>query len=704
MEFADSTRSFRPRPYRVLSWLAAALLFSTILSPGHAGQNPIVIENSHPGTSEWRLSRWSSDTEQQIKGYASAASIDKGEAITFYVTVNPAQSYDIKIFRMGWYGGAGGRLMHESGLLEGFRQAAPILDAETGLLYCPWEASYTLSIPTSWTSGVYLAKLTNAEGYDNYIIFTVRDDERVADFLYQQPVTTYQAYNAFPAGTGKSLYVFNSYGANTITGTPRAVKVSFDRPYWGSGAGDFLTWELDLLMWLEKNGYDINYATDIDLHRQGFQLLKPYQALLSAGHDEYWSKPMYDAAERARDAGIDLAFFGANAIYWQMRLEPSVHGIPDRTMVAYKDASLDPETDPALKTLRWRDLGRAEQALVGIQFVADGEFSSDGSTNADYVVINSDHWVYADTGLSDGDHIPGLVGYEADALFADNLFPEYPQPVSDNHTLLSASPFITHDGRQVTANSSIYQAPSGAWVFATGTMSWSWGLNREGLISPAIQTTTANILDRFIDSGTSNEETCNIYWSSDLSSDPADSLFDTGMGGHHGGRMWSSRSHDGMRYRPSRGGMGHHGKDRRANSNLEILSTLEVEEWGTITDINVIDLSGSEFGAFRNLKITLTSPDSTKVLLAGACNNVSTFSLNLDDDAEQRLGNRNRADCLPDDGDYYVPKRSLDRFIDEQSGGTWTLQITGKRKYRRWSAVTAGRLDSWGLEICQTSD
>jgi len=232
--------------------------------------------------------------------------------------------------------------MYESGPLDGFKQADPVLDADTGLLYCPWEASYTLSIPTGWTSGVYLAKLTNAEGYDNYIVFTVRDDDRTADFLYQQPVTTYQ-----------------------------------------------LTWELDLVMWLEKNGYDVNYATDIDLHRRGFELLKPYQALLSAGHDEYWSKPMYDAAEMARDSGIDLAFFGANAVYWQMRLEESADGTPNRVMVAYKDANLDPETDPELKTLRWRDLGRAEQALVGIQFIADGEFSSDGSTNADYVVINS---------------------------------------------------------------------------------------------------------------------------------------------------------------------------------------------------------------------------------------------------------------------------------------------------------------------------
>ncbi len=695
MEFSGYRRYLHRNLTRALLWPLTGFLFGIISLALHAGQNPVVIENSNPGTTEWRLTKWASDVEMQIKGYASATSVNLGEEITFYITVNPAQSYNIQIYRMGWYGGTGGRLMHESGPLDGFKQADPVLDADTGLLYCPWEASYTLSVPTSWTSGVYLAKLTNAEGYDNYIVFTVRDDDRTADFLYQQPVTTYQSYNSFPAGIGKSLYAFNSYGANTITGTPRAVKVSFDRPYWGSGAGDFLTWELDLVMWLEKNGYDVNYATDIDLHQRGFELLKPYQALLSAGHDEYWSKPMYDAAEMARDSGIDLAFFGANAVYWQMRLEESADGTPNRVMVAYKDASLDPETDPELKTLRWRDLGRAEQALVGIQFIADGEFSSDGSTNADYVVINSDHWAYADTGLSDGDHIPRLVGYEA-----DSLFPDFPQPVSNDYTLLSSSPFTTYDGQQVTTNSSIYQAPSGAWVFASGTMSWSWGLNREGVVSPAIQTATANILDRFIDSDASSGETCSIYMSDDLSTDPDGVLFGASMGGHRGGWMWGGWSNGGMGM--GRGGMGHHGGGRGAGSRLEISSTLDVDDWGSITDINVIGLSGSDFDAFRNLKITLTSPDSTRVLLAGACNSISGFDLNLDDDAEQRLGRRNSSDCLPNDGDTYMPKKSLQRFIDEQSGGTWTLLITGKRKYRR--STDSGHLDGWGLEICRMEE
>ncbi|GEM_PF-2959671 len=701
MEFFNYCTSCRKRERgRVFQLIVTAIIVSWIAAKAYAGQNPIVTENGNPGTSEWQLANWANDIDQQVKGFASATSVNKGGQISFYVTVNPAQSYDIKVFRMGWYQGEGGRLMYESGPLSGFPQPGPIMDADTGLLVCPWEESYTLSVPDDWTSGIYLAKLTNSEGYENYIIFTVRDDDRSADFLYQQPVTTYQSYNSFPAGIGKSLYAFNSYGANTITGTPRAVKVSFDRPYWGSGAGDFLNWELDLVMWLEKKGYNITYATDIDLHQRGVELLEHHQALISAGHDEYWSKPMYDAAEAARDSGIDLAFFGSNAIYWQMRMEPSADGEPDRVMVSYKNADLDPATDPGLKTVRWRELGRAEQALVGVQFIADNEFSADGSTNRDYVVINSEHWVYAKTGLSDGTHLPGLVGYEADALF-----PDYPQPESSNYTLLSASPFTGENGEEVTANSSIYQAPSGAWVFATGTMSWSWGLNRDGLANPAIQTTTANILDRFIDPGAPSSEVCSIYTSSDLSAESSDSMFDAGMG------MWA----DSSRWRRGRGGMwassSHHGMGPhhgwghgswRPRNNLDITSTLEVDDWGTITDVNVVNLSGSDMGGFRNLKISLVSPDSTEVRLAGGCNRVSTFDLNLDDDAYRKLGRKHRSDCLPDDGDSYLPKELLESFIGEQSGGTWTLNITGQRKFRRSSG--SGSLDSWGLEICRIEE
>lgn len=518
---------------------AIILLIGSIATAQAQDQNPVVVENAKPGTDSWTINNSANDTDQQIKGFASATSVNKGENIDFLVSVNVAQTFDIDIYRMGWYNGAGGRLMTSISSLNGTPQAAPDYDITTGMVSYRWKTSYTLAVPSSWTSGIYLAKLTNSQGYENYISFVVRDDARTSDFLYQQPVTTYQAYNPFPriqnqtplrllpgvepntgislagltalprppatryrpvaaltdlsaveqADIGKSLYEFNSSSTSTMAGTTRALKVSFDRPYEGWGDGQFFSWEYYLVGWLERNGYDVAYATDVDLHRRGASQLQRTKALLSAGHDEYWSQAMYDGAEQARDSGKDIAFFGSNAVYWQIRFAANADGVANRIIVCYKDPALDPETSPALKTTRWRDVGRPEQTLVGVQYITDNEWAF----NTDYVVSNSDHWAYAGTGFSDGDTVRGITGYEVDTLHAGTALPQ-----SQNQTILSASPFTGRDGTNTLTNASIYQAPSGAWVFATGTMSWPWALQHESFLDERIQITTHNILRRFI--------------------------------------------------------------------------------------------------------------------------------------------------------------------------------------------------------------
>src|SRR5438034_1278072 len=162
------------------------------------------------------------------------------------------------IYRLAWYQGTGARLRLHEGSLSGTTQSPCVPDATTGLIACDWSASYTLSVPSDWTSGVYLGLLTNAQGFQNYVLFVVRDD-RPAPFLYQQNIMTNQAYNNYPndGRTGKSLYTYNSYGANTISGETRAVKVSFDRPYadFGFPQAD----EMEFIRWIERMGYDVTY-------------------------------------------------------------------------------------------------------------------------------------------------------------------------------------------------------------------------------------------------------------------------------------------------------------------------------------------------------------------------------------------------------------------------------------------------------------
>jgi hypothetical protein len=436
-----------------------------------------VIENQQPGSSAWQIPWGSSSTDAagQIKGYASAVSVNKGENITFYVTVNPVQTYTIDVYRMGWYQGLGGRLMQHVGPLSGTQQPTCPTDPTTGMIECQWAPAYTLSTQMQWTSGVYLALLTNSKNFQNYIVFTVRDDNQTAAFLYKEPVNTYQAYNNYPADntTGKSLYAFNSYGANTMNGSPAAVKVSFDRPYEGDGDASiygqgFLYWEYPFVRWMEKAGYDVTYATDLDIHNNGAQILN-YRGFLAVGHDEYWSKPMYDAVGAARDGGVNLAFLGADVSDWQVRYESSSIGTPNRVLVCYRYANLDPVGDPSLTTVEWSSppLSRPQQSLVGLQYAAEVPWHPQGW--ATYVVENSSNWVYAGTGFHDGDTVPWIVGYEADRMYSE--FP-LPNAVSGTYTLLSQST-LGNGGPSDYANSSVYQAPSGAWVFAAGTMAWT---------------------------------------------------------------------------------------------------------------------------------------------------------------------------------------------------------------------------------------
>jgi hypothetical protein len=494
--------------------LAAAAIVGSLLIAGcgsggsnstsqAAGEEPRVVrENRKPGTDAWQFWRYgyerADDTAEQVKAYASHTSVDRGQVLTLFVSVNPPQAYTIDVYRIGWYGGLGGSHVATLGPLPGVTQPPCPLDERTGLISCDWTPSAALEIPPTWVSGVYLGVVRNDARFASFTIFVVRDDAHSPDVLFQSSVTTFQAYNDYPSDgrRGKSLYG-SSFGAPTVAGNTRAVRVSFDRPYAGDGAGQFLDWEIDFVRWLERSGYDVGYTTDVDTHADGARLLTS-RAFLSVGHDEYWSREMFDAVERARDAGVHLGFFGANAVYWQIRFVPSASGEPNRIIECYKDAAIDPVQGPTT-TVRWRDapVDRPEQTLVGLQ---TGDIIEGGFYGAygDYVVANAGHWVYAGTGLRDGDAIPGIVGYETDLHDESAPLPPY---VGDSWMLLSQSPYPSITGKPTYAESAAYQAASGAWVFAAGSIGWSLGLDDfgpRGVADRRLQRTTRNVLDRFV--------------------------------------------------------------------------------------------------------------------------------------------------------------------------------------------------------------
>lgn len=323
--------------------------------------NPIVLENAKAGSSEWRIGT----AATEIEGYASLASAAAGESIAFYVNT-AAPTFDVDVFRMGWYAGVGGRLVLALKSIPGRVQTAPLIDVR-GMVECQLEVSFELAISDDWCTGIYLAKLTTGgvpQPLESYVTFVVRDDQTKAAFLFGASVSTYQAYNIWG---GLSLY---ANLADVLDYSLRARAVSFDRPYeQDCGAGYFLKWEYSMLRWLERMGYDLTYATSLDLHRNA-SLLDRCSVYLSVGHDEYWSKEMRDQVEASRDTGLSLGFFGANAVYWQVRFEDASAAGSSRRMICYKDdapASAPlAAVDPVRVTTRWQDppVSRPEQALV----------------------------------------------------------------------------------------------------------------------------------------------------------------------------------------------------------------------------------------------------------------------------------------------------------------------------------------------------
>ena len=222
---------------------------------------------------------------------------------------------------MGYYGGMGARQVTTMTAVRPLPQNQPncLSDATTGLIDCGnWAQSASWTVPATAVSGIYFAKVDATEtGGASHIVFVVRDDDGQSDLLFQTSDTTWQAYNQYG---GNSLYVGSPAG--------RAYKVSYNRPFTtrGTSPEDWVfNAEYPMVRWLEANGYDVSYTTGIDTDRRGAELLE-HKVFLSVGHDEYWSGAQRANVEAARAAGVHLAFFSGNEVFWKTRWENSIDG------------------------------------------------------------------------------------------------------------------------------------------------------------------------------------------------------------------------------------------------------------------------------------------------------------------------------------------------------------------------------------------
>jgi hypothetical protein len=237
----------------------------------------------------------------------------------------------------------------------------------------------------------------------------------------------------------------------------------------------------------ESLGLDVAYTTNVDVHEDP-GLLQRHAAALSMGHDEYYSMAMRQAMVDARDHGVNLAFFGANAMYRHIRFESSSLGA-DRRVICYKSTG-DPLTgiNNADVTVDWRDppTRQPEAPIIGNYYQCN-------PVKADMVVADASNWLIAGTGLTNGQKLSEVVGAEY-----DRYSPAAGSP--NNLQVIMHSPLTCH-GLRDYSDATYYTAPSGAGVFASGTSAWVARLDEScaasGCAGASLVKITQNLLAAF---------------------------------------------------------------------------------------------------------------------------------------------------------------------------------------------------------------
>ena len=436
-------------------------------------------ENAHAGTPGWRITQPSGPGE--IEGYADTVSAEPGEQVRLFVSTTAAR-FRAEAFRVGWYDGVGARRYWASRDVSGEQQAPALTTTDTRTASAPWHPS--LTVPTTdWVPGDYLIRLTADSGGQTYVPLTLRTPDASGRVMILNAVTTWQAYNRWG---GRSLY--DGPGGYL----DRSYAVSFDRPYDNNdGTGLFLIDELPAVRLAERSGVNLGYLTDVDLDRDP-AAVRGARAVISLGHDEYWSSTMRDRLTAARDTGTNVAFLGANAVYRHIRFDRT--GTGDRRLqIDYKEPRLDPllGKNDAEVTADWPRGPRPRP-----QSDLTGTFYECNPVRAPMVLTDTPAWLFAGSGAGPGTTLPDLVGSEYDRV---NLAVPTPRPIQ----VLAHSP-VTCGGRRSFADMAYYSTPSGAGVLNVGTNMWVRALDHgagtgtdadsnEAIISQV----TTNLLDAF---------------------------------------------------------------------------------------------------------------------------------------------------------------------------------------------------------------
>ena len=442
-------RAVRRTPGPAWPAVTAAAAPGAVRARAHAGAHG-VVPTVASGTRSWRLRRPA--LAGQVAGFATRVSGPPGRPVGLAVSTS-SSAFRVTAYRIGAYRGGDGLRVWRSRWVPGTTQPGPRLSpARTRTVVAPWHRS--LTVPTrGWAPGFYLFDLTTRDGWQAQVPYVVRSVSTAGRVVLMAPTATWQAYDDWG---GYDLY----HGSG---GDRRSWAVSYHRPYPAPGAGEMRFGVVPFVTVAERAGVPLAYLADVDLDTDPGALAGA-RAFVSIGHDEYWTRTRWDAVRRAREAGTNLAFFGADTAYWKIRLAPS--GRAARTVVGYRtDAGLDPlrTTDPRDATGAFRDdptTGR-ESTLTGVQYEC---FPVDTA----YRVTSPRWWGFRGTHVRAGTTFPHLVGVEADRVYP---LPSTPRPLQ----VLSSADYDC-DGVPTSTQSVYYTARSGAGVFTAGTLRWTCAL------------------------------------------------------------------------------------------------------------------------------------------------------------------------------------------------------------------------------------
>jgi len=443
-------------------------------------------ENAHTGDPSWRPTTLWGTTRVPI--YLDRQSTVCGSPVRVHLGGQGEAGVTVRVYRIGWYGGAGARLVWTSPTVTvrtdpGARRRGVEMPSPG------WAAAVALPVDAAWTPGEYLVESWDAGGLAGVAPLVVRDEADSGGLLVVHSNLTWAAYSQY---LGSSLYK----GSDGATDT-RALSVSIQRPVTGSGFAALLTGDVPLTQFVEQQGLTARHILDTDLDAWP-SMAQAANAVVLPGHSEYWTRRMYDAALAARNAGVNLADLGANELYWHARLDRAADGTPltltvDRTLAQDPTATATPQN----ATVRWAQapLNRDGAALIGQRYSA---LKAQGGLQ----VWSLPRWLAVGTHLRPGQVLSHLVVNEADGIRPG----EHAAPPDLQTVLLGV---LRHRGSpDVAASTTYYTSGSGAAVFSAGTTYWTCDLtgacpaaSAPPAVAQVVRAMTADVLRGFATAG-----------------------------------------------------------------------------------------------------------------------------------------------------------------------------------------------------------